>query len=65
MHGKVTLSKEDFDKLDEKYFISHSSETTKYMCANPEETEHLRTLGVDMDGVVCDWFEICLEEKAI
>jgi hypothetical protein len=62
-YGKVTLPSGVFKKLDKHYFISSCTNTTKFMCANPDETRHLISLGVK--PVTCDWYKIVLEEIEI
>lgn len=62
-YGVAIVFKETFDKLNDKYFISCSTDTVKYMCANDDQKEHLESLGIDTGGVVCDWFKILVLGK--
>jgi len=60
-YGEVVVPYSIFDKIDNKYLISHSSSSVKYLCANSEETKHIESLGIDTSSVICDWYKICLK----
>ena len=62
MHGEVTVPRSIFDRLNPDFFISHSDDHRKYMCANKREAEHLESLGISTESVVCDWYKITLDE---
>lgn len=55
-YGRVKLPKQVFDQLDNYFFISSCTPTVKYMCANEDETRHLKSLGVKVVG--CDWYKL-------
>ena len=57
-YGKVTLPPSVFKRLDNRYFISGCTDTTKFMCTNPDETRHLMSLGVK--PILCDWYKIVM-----
>ncbi len=57
-YGVAKLPKEIFDKLDSSFFISRSTDTVKYMCANNEEFEHMKSLGIDTEALFCDWYRL-------
>ncbi len=57
-YGRVLVPSSVFYQLDETMFISSSTDSIKFMCANSAETQHLISLGVDVDDVCCDWYEI-------
>ena len=64
MYGVVTLPPRVFERLNKDYFISHSGKMIVYMCANSDETRHLKLLGVKIpEDVVCDFYRIELEES--
>lgn len=58
MYGNVKVPNDIFNRLDSKMFISGCTDRIKYMCANLEETNHLKSLGIDIDDVICDWYKI-------
>ena len=58
VYGSVKLPDHLFSRLDSRHFIAHSTADRKFMCANPEEADHLKSLGVQMDGISCDRFRI-------
>lgn len=58
VYGSVKLPDHLFSQLDSRHFIAHSTADQKFMCANPEEANHLKSLGVQMEGITCDWFKI-------
>jgi len=62
MYGKAVVPRSVFEKLNKDYFISHSDDQTKYMCANQKEEEHLESLGIAASSVVCDWYKIVLDD---
>ena len=55
-YGKVILPKSVFSQLRSAYFISGCTGSTKFMCANPDETRHLKSLGVKT--IISDWYKI-------
>lgn len=63
MYGEVVVPQSVFGKLNQEYFISHSDDTVKYMCANDEEKKHLESLGIMTSNLVCDWYKIILNES--
>lgn len=60
-YGVINLPLHLFMLLDKSMFISGTTDTTVYMCANEQEKKHLTSLCVNLDGVVCDWYKINLE----
>lgn len=60
-YGKVEVPLKIFNQLNPKFFISHSNNIVKYMCANIPEDQHLKSLKIDTN-VVCDWFKIVLKK---
>lgn len=61
-YGVVTVDNETFNKLNSEFFIIHSSDTVKYMCANEPQIKHLEELKIKTSDITCDWFKICLAE---
>jgi len=63
-YGSVVVLKNIFDKLNPDFFISHSTDKIKYMCANDKETKHLKSLGIKINDEICfDWYKIILGGK--
>lgn len=58
-YGKSIVPITVFKHLDPQYFISSSTDTIKFMCANEAEIKHLRSLGIDATDEY-DWFKIVL-----
>lgn len=57
-YGVVRLPESLFNSLERRYFISESTDDTKFMRATQEESDYLKSLGVQTDGIRCDWFKI-------
>ena len=56
-YGKAIVPQDVFSKLNPGFFISSSTDTVKFMCANRNEIRHLRSLGIDATDDY-DWFKI-------
>ena len=59
-YGEVKLPAAIFNELNPEFVLSRSTDTTKFMCANPEETKYLQSLGVKVVEV-CDWYKVIKE----
>lgn len=60
-YGVISVPERLWILLDKSMFISGTTDACVYMCANETETKHLTSLGINLDGVVCDWYKINLE----
>ena len=61
MYGEAVVPRAVFVRLNAEFFISHGDESTKYMCANSQERDHLESLGIAASSVACDWYRIVLD----
>lgn len=59
-YGVAYVTKSIFDKIDDSMLIANSTDLVKYLCANEKETIHLNQIGINTNGVVCDWYKILL-----
>lgn len=59
-YGEVKLPAAIFNELNPEFVLSRSTDTTKFMCANPEETKYLQSLGVQVIEL-CDWYKLVKE----
>lgn len=62
-HLVIEVGKYLFSRLYSPYFISHCTDTVKYMCANEQETKHLNGLGINIEDVKWDYYKIINVEK--
>jgi len=60
-YGTVYVPLDVFERLNSKFFISSTTDTAKFMCANGEETDHLISLGIEITELY-DYYKIILEE---
>lgn len=60
MYGEIYLPFDIFNKLDSSLFISNCTNTIKYMLANNKETIYLKSLNIDINNCVCDYYKIIL-----
>lgn len=59
-YGVCKVPKSIFDKIPDSMTIIGSTDTVKYLCANDEETELMKALGVEVNVVDFDVYEVIL-----
>ncbi len=60
----VVIEEEAFNRLNKEMFISGCTDTTKYMCGNPREINHIESISkVSLADCCFDYIRIMLEKE--